>query len=282
MPTPQYVSLPVLDLVPFGSSDPDQAHFFALRLERPHNPAPGSPGVPIWQGWKPGQFAMLRPAGWALDLIWARPLSICEVTDTDIVFFFQVSGRGTQRMTSLRRGDVVHVWGPLGAGFAVKPDAPTLLLAGGIGLAPFIGYISAHPRPNSLRLMFAHRPPSVCYPLDRLSGSIHLQDCPEDSLADRERFLDDVAVAIRDMADRSGLVLACGPTPFLRHVRTHALASGARTQLSLENRMGCGVGACLGCVVTPTPANPVAGEHLLPVRTCVNGPVFWADQVEID
>ena len=280
MTTPRFTPLPVLDIQSFPPADAaGDCHFFALHLERPLDPATSAP---LWQGWKPGQFAMLRPAGWALDLLWARPISICEVTDSALVFFFQISGRGTRRMAGLRTRDIVHVWGPLGNSFAVKPDTPTLLLGGGIGLAPFIGYAAAHPQPQNLRLMFSHRPPSDHYPLDRLAPSVRFEDCPENTPADRDRFLADVADAIADTAAHSGLVLACGPTPFLRHVRTHALATGARTQLSLENRMGCGVGACLGCVATPTPAHPVAGPQLMPVRTCVNGPIFWADQVEVE
>lgn len=275
--TPRFTPLPVKAIRPYGDGDNPQC--FALDLERPVDPATGQP---LWTGWKPGQFAMLRPAGWALEMPWARPLSICDVTDDALRFFFQVAGRGTSRMADLRPGDSIHLWGPLGTGFAVKADTPTLLLAGGIGLAPFIGYARAHAQPEQLRLMFAHRPASSCYPLERITAGVHAEDYPENSLADREHFLTAVSEGIKDMAARSGLVLACGPTPFLRYVREQALACGARAQLSLENRMGCGVGACLGCVVTPTAANPAAGPDLLPVRTCVNGPVFWADQVELD
>jgi len=278
MTLPSFTPLTVLDCIPCG---PDAAHpgdcrFFVLRLERP-----ALAGEPFWRGWKPGQFAMLRPAGWGLDTIWARPFSICQVTDRSLMFFFQAAGRGTRRMADLRRGDSVHVWGPLGNGFAVKTDAPTLLLAGGIGLVPFLGYADAHPQPHNLRLMFAHRSPAGLYPLNWLNQAVRLEDRPENSPADRDAFLAETAAAIRDIAAASGLILACGPTPFLRHVREQALAVKARAQISLENRMGCGVGACLGCVVTPTAAHPAAGENLLPLCACVNGPVFWADQVEV-
>lgn len=281
---PQFTPLPVLDCIPCGPNPADPGHLenglcFALHLERPLDPVAGEP---LWHGWKPGQFAMLRPAGWSPDLIWARPFSICQATDRALIFFFQIAGRGTRRMAGLRRGDTVNVWGPLGNSFAVEPGAPTLLLAGGIGLAPFLGYADLHPQPHTLRLMFAHRSPSSHYPLDRLNPAVRLEDHPENSSADRDAFLAGAAAAIRDTAAASGLILACGPTPFLRHVREHALAVRASAQISLENRMGCGSGACLGCVATPTPAHPAAGECLLPLRTCVDGPVFWADQIEVE
>jgi dihydroorotate dehydrogenase electron transfer subunit len=298
-PTPTFTALAVLDCLPRGPNPPDPPNLadlavpedrrlFALHLERPLDPAAGAP---IWHGWQPGQFAMIRPGRpgrpgrpdeRAPDLVWARPLSICQATETSLIFLFQLAGRGTRRLADLRRGDTVSVWGPLGAGFTVEPDAPTLLLAGGIGLAPFLGYADAHPNPRNLLLMFAHRLPSDHYPLDRLNPMVRLEDRPEHAAADREAFLADTARAIRDTAASSGLVLACGPAPFLRHVREHALAAGAHAQISLENRMGCGVGACLGCVAMPAARGAPDAALALPLRTCVDGPVFWADQVEVD
>jgi dihydroorotate dehydrogenase electron transfer subunit len=91
---------------------------------------------------------------------------------------------------------------------------------------------------------------------------------PEDIPAIARRVEQAVAGAGRK------LVLACGPPPFLRTVRAAALEHGARVQLSLENRMACGVGACLGCV-SKTPLGP-------PVRACVEGPVYWAEDVLLE
>ena len=74
----QCTTLTVLDNVPFGSVS-GESLFFALRIERPE-----------WADWQPGQFVMLRPEGWALDMMWARPFSICRVSKRDLVIFFQV------------------------------------------------------------------------------------------------------------------------------------------------------------------------------------------------
>ena len=271
-----FTPVKILDIRPYGADPDKDATFFLLRLEHPRD----SKAMPLWKDWKPGQFAMLRPAGWSFELPWARPLSICDVHDDSLTFFFQVVGRGTTRMSTLRPGDIIHLWGPLGNGFTVEADSPTLMLAGGIGLAPFVGYSRAHPKPENLRLLFAHRPPAHCYPLEYCEA-VRPEDRQENSLEDRERFLDEVAAEIKKTAQQSGLVLACGPTPFLSLVQKVALESGCRTQISLENRMACGVGACLGCVTQPTVAHPIGGKDLLPLRTCINGPVFWADQVKL-
>lgn len=124
MSQPTSCELEVLDLVPFGQTG-HESRFFALRLARPE-----------WTQWKPGQFVMLRPHNFGLDIPWARPLGICHMTARHMICFFQVRGKGTKRMAQLKAGDSVRVWGPLGNGFVMEPDTPTLLLAGAWALCP--------------------------------------------------------------------------------------------------------------------------------------------------
>jgi dihydroorotate dehydrogenase electron transfer subunit len=267
MQRPVLSSLAVKSITPHSANGNEQ--LFALHLERPD-----------WSDFKPGQFAMLRPADWGQDMIWARPLSICSLTQDDLMFFFQIAGRGTKRMSALKPGNLVNIWGPLGTGFALEPDSPTLIIAGGIGLAPFVGYAAAHPRPENLRLLFGHRLPASCYPLDKFNPDLQLFDYPERSSADRDLFLTAAQNNLREIASANGLALACGPAPLLKALRNLALDCGARLEISLEYRMACGVGACLGCVVMPTESFP--GANSQPQRSCVNGPVFRADQIMPD
>ena len=227
-----FYDLAVIDNVPFGLTG-SQGRFFALRLERPD-----------WKSWAPGQFVMLRPQGWALDMPWARPFSICRVSTNELVIFFQVAGRGTEKMAKLRRGDKVHLWGPLGNRFAVEGGTPTLLLAGGIGIAPFVGYAERHPTPGVLSMVFGHRLPEDCYPVESLGERIDVESFHENTGEDLE--------------------------------------AKARCQLSLESRMACGVGACLGCVTKTTEKWPVEEKAGTPVQTCTHGPVFWADQITLE
>lgn len=270
MNTPSCLDLKVLDLVPFGFSS-DDTGFYALRLERPE-----------WGTWTPGQFVMIRPAGWALDMLWARPFSICRVSKRDLIIFFQVAGRGTARLTELKPGDTVHLWGPLGTGFAVEPETPTLLLAGGIGIAPFVGYVHEHPKPWNVWIEFGHRMPLGCYPFESISDKIMADSHHEQGPEDRTKFIAHIKERIADFATKNGLVLACGPTPFLRTIRETALEHGVRAQLSLENRMACGVGACLGCVCNTTEKWPEEEKRNSRIQTCSSGPVFWADQINFD
>lgn len=261
-----FYDLAVIDNIPFGL-DGGEGHFFALRLE-----------VPDWKGWAPGQFVMIRPQNWTLEIPWARPFSICRVTKEELVIFFQVSGKGTARMAYLKQGDRVHLWGPLGNRFSIEENS-TLLLAGGIGIAPFIGYVDIHPNPKNLSMMFSHKQPNDCYPLDSLSERINFFSFHEHTNEERNIFLHDVRSRMQEYALTNGLILACGPTPFLKFVQTVALEVVVRTQISLESRMACGIGACLGCVVLTTEKWPVKNMAGMPVPTCTNGPVFWADQI---
>lgn len=226
---------------------------------------------PGFSGVRPGQFAMLRPPAWGFDPLWARPFSICRCLPDRLVFHFQVAGRGTRALTRLVPGDTVTLWGPLGNGFLTEPETPTLLLAGGIGLAPFVEYAAVHPAPERLSLLFGHRPPLTCYPYDDIALSVAAQSFQDKTPEDIPRFV--ALVEERMAAQAGGLALACGPTPFLKAVQAAAKKSGVRCQLSLENRMACGVGACLGCV-----AKNAEGHN---VQTCTRGPVFWADEVAL-
>jgi dihydroorotate dehydrogenase electron transfer subunit len=267
-----YCRLPVLGLTPFNPADGD-ARFFALRLPRPSEHA--------WDRWRPGQFVMLRPDSFGLELPWARPFCICHVTDACLICFFQIQGRGTSRMAALKPGDMVSLWGPLGNGFAVEQDKPTLLLAGGMGIAPFVGYVRQHPKPWNMSMIFGHREEQGCYPVNNINEYLPLDCFWERKPDDLQIFIEAIGNRMRECAVHDGLTLACGPLPFLRTVRDLALNLKARVQLSLENVMACGVGACLGCVTKTTPAWPVSEKRERPVQVCRQGPVFWAEQVEL-
>ena len=277
---PLFTQTTVLDVVPFGNAGSNPG-FFALRLT-----------PPVWLEWRPGQFIMLRLSEGAQgDLggtLWGRPFSICQVTNRDLVVFFQVVGRATAAIARLKSGDSVNIWGPLGNGMAVETTVPTLLLAGGIGIAPFIGYAYSHPDPGKLSLEFGHRMPLDCYPFDSLTERIEANEHLDSGEKSRAAFIELVDRRIAENAAQNGLVLACGPTAFLQTVQSFSLAHKARTQLCLETRMACGVGACLGCVVKATEdgGNPVhsPGMSAAPrthVQTCTCGPNFWADAVTI-
>ncbi|MDR0827565.1 MAG: dihydroorotate dehydrogenase electron transfer subunit [Desulfovibrio sp.] len=247
--------------------------------------------APGWEKSAPGQFVMLRASIDQAEYLCARPFSICRLTDDYLGIFFQARGRATRDFAALKAGDRVCVWGPLGNFLPLDARVPTLILAGGIGIAPFVNYVDKHPDPEKITLEFGHRLPLGCYPFAELRPGCRASAHLEKNGRDREAFSALVKARIREFAS-SGIVLACGPTPFLRLVREFALKYKAETWLSLETRMACGIGACLGCAVKallppdvfiPSPAalagplQPEDTERF--VQTCICGPNFRADRV---
>lgn len=223
--------------------------------------------------YRPGQFMMIRPAGWNNDPIWPRPFSVCEKTSDTLRLFIQVVGRGTRLISQLQPGSTVDVWGPLGNGFMFDPQVPLLILAGGMGIAPFVGLCKTHPHPERISLLFGHRMEIGHYPLAELPEEADINHLKQETLSEIEDFKEVLKTGIRDFSGK-GRILACGPMPFIRVIQEYSLEFRADTWISLENRMACGVGACLGCVV-----KTADGEY---IQTCTHGPVFRADEVVLD
>lgn len=225
-------------------------------------------------GWSArcGQFVMLRPAHWGQDLIWPRPFSICDLSTDGLRIFFQTVGRGTRRLAELVPGQKVTLWGPLGRWFRFDETRPNLILAGGMGIAPFT-MLARQEKTDHLSMLFGHRLDLEHYPYAQIAASIKSRALQQKNVEDFTAFEHVLAEQIKDLAGK-GQVLACGPEPMLKVVRKYCLLHGTDGQVSLENRMACGVGACLGCV-----ARTVQGEF---VQSCVHGPVFDVRDLDLE
>ncbi len=275
---PIRLELEVLDNVPFGTTNEKKIQFQALTLKLPENLQENAPS---WLSWNAGQFVMLRPKNWRNEIISARPFSIARVSHQGLVLFFQTVGEGTKQIATLTHGDKVIVWGPLGNGFTMQDKYPTLLVAGGIGIVPFMGYTEQHKRKGNLQMLFSHRIPSESYPLDTIAQTIDVQSFYEQNSSDLDRFLSTVKTSMLKTAKNDGLVLACGPMPLLKYVWHISQEHSVKTQISLENKMSCGVGACLGCVAKTSMEWPDQFKAGLPIQTCTSGPVFWAHEIDL-
>ncbi len=223
-----------------------------------------------------GQFVTLRCEG----LILRRPFAIHQANLGQIAVLFRAVGEGTRWLSRCRRGDWVDVLGPLGNGFSIGADSGNLLLlAGGIGIAPLVLLAERASVRHRVTLIHGAATGTELYPIASLRGN------REDlrPLADRVRFIDvtedgsrglrglvsEVATDFLDWADQ---ICACGPVDMYGAISQLAPSCGAaigdkirKCQVSLEVRMGCGIGACRGCtVITERGAR----------RVCSDGPVF--------
>lgn len=228
---------------------------------------------------RPGQFAGLYPNDPSKLL--PRPISICrwDGERAELRFVFRTAGPGTTSLAAQKTGDQVDMLGILGNGYDPEKlsGRKVLLLGGGIGIPPMVelaAVLSQMPGTEVTAVM-GYRD-SDLFLTEELKAFGKLLIATEDgSIGTKGNVLD----AVRAAAVKADAVCACGPMPMLRAVKKFAREQGIPAYISLEERMACGVGACLGCV---TKTAEVDGHsHVRNARICTEGPVFNAEEVEI-
>jgi len=220
---------------------------------------------------RPGQFVSLycREGGRLLP----RPISICETEyDTGIIrLVFRVAGKGTQELADIKASDYVELMGPLGNGF--KPEGEkALLVGGGIGIPPMLEL--AKQLQCEKEIVLGYRDFTFLDNEFHPYGKVYIST--EDGSVGTKGNVIDAIYANKLEAD---IIYACGPAPMLRKIKAYAKEHGIKAQLSLEERMACGIGACLGCVCKTTYID--SHSHVKNKRVCKDGPVFYADEVEL-
>ena len=220
----------------------------------------------------PGQFIAVYPNDSARLL--PRPICICE-TDPEkelLRIVYRVAGEGTKELSSCRAGDTLSIMGPLGNGFPLK-DKKALLIGGGIGIPPMLELAKALSCEKTAVLGYRDSQTFLAEEIGKYAG---LAVATEDgSVGTKGTVLD----AIKAQGLKADIIYACGPTPMLRALKEYAAKEGIECWISLEERMACGVGACLGCVCHSKDVD----EHsnVRNKRVCKDGPVFLADEVEL-
>lgn len=227
---------------------------------------------------KPGQFISVYTNDGSKLL--PRPISICEIDKEEgkLRIVYRVTGRntGTEQFSRLGEGDTVPVVGPLGNGFPVKEarGKKVFLMGGGIGVPPIlelakqmdcekkqivVGYRDMH---TFLREEFEE------------NGEVYIST-EDGSAGVKGNVLD----AVRMHELEADIIYACGPTPMLRAIKAYAEEKNIVCHVSLEERMACGIGACLGCVCKTKKKDHHSNVHNS--RICKDGPVFLATEVEL-
>ena len=212
-----------------------------------------------------GQFVQVQVPGFFLR----RPISICEIKDMEtLVLVYKVVGEGTKVMSTMEAGDKVNIFGPLGKGFPVM-DRDVLLVGGGVGVPPLLEtakrYIAAG---HSVTAVLGFNDESSIMLEDefRQLGCEVYTATMDGSCGTKGTVID----AIRENGIKETFVLSCGPVPMLKAVDQNY----SEGYISLESRMACGFGACMGCVVKDR-----QGEAL---RVCRDGPVFEIGKVVLE
>ena len=214
---------------------------------------------------RPGQFVMVR-CGEGHDPLLRRPLSVHKTDDSGGValLFEAVGGRGTSWLSERGPGDFVDLVGPLGKGFSINPTTSNLLLvAGGIGIAPlaFLAEKMAGMGRKVTVLQGARRS-ELLYPKDRLPSRTTVVGISDDGFEGRKGLVTSLIDKYVGQADQ---VFACGPAAMYKSMAGLDCLKERSVQVSLEEGMACGLGACYGCTV-----KTIMG----PKQVCQDGPVF--------
>lgn len=220
-----------------------------------------------------GQFISLYSKDGARLL--PRPISICEIDKEhgNLRLVYRVMGPGTREFSSYKAGDSITILGPLGNGFPQIPaDKKVLLIGGGIGIPPMLQMAKELACDKTAVLGYR----DVLFLNEELEAYGTVWIATEDgSRGTRGNVLD----AVRENGISADVILACGPTPMLRAVKDYAIEHQIECYLSLEEKMACGVGACLACVCQSKEVD--SHSHVHNKRICKDGPVFRAEEVEL-
>lgn len=215
----------------------------------------------------PGQFLMIEVPGTALR----RPFVIVDKAGKDIRIVFKIRGKGTKKLSELKQGTPLKALAPLGNSF---PDLPKgsrpLLLGGGIGAVTLLPLAKLYSKDCQAAILLGADTEASLVMLNEFSKCSKINTCTDDGSAGEK--CNAVALAkkyIQNSSERF-TVYACGPTPMLKAAAKLCKEVGLPCFVSLEERMGCGVGACVCCVVKTK-------EGLK--RVCKDGPVFNAEDI---
>ena len=205
-----------------------------------------------------------------------RPISICEIDKENgtIRIVYRVVGGGTEEMSGYRSGDSIELIGPLGNGFMQRENKKAILIGGGIGIPPMVGLAEALKDKTEVQIVAGYRDELFLTKELQENGSLYI--ATEDGSCGTKGTVID---AIKDKEIQGDVIYACGPTPMLRAIKEYAMEKGIECQLSLEERMACGIGACLACVCKSKDKD--AHSNVNNKRICKDGPVFLAEEVEL-
>ncbi len=220
----------------------------------------------------PGQFISVYSKDGSRML--PRPISLCEIDREagTLRIVYRVAGAGTAEFSAYEAGESIEILGPLGNGFPLL-DKKAFLIGGGIGIPPMLQLAKEL---NCEKQVVVGYRDSNMFLAEELGANGTLYAATEDGSAGTKGNVMD---AIRENGLDAEVIYACGPTPMLRAVKAYAEEHNILCYISLEERMACGIGACLACV-----CKSKEKDHHTNVnnkRICKDGPVFLATEVEL-
>lgn len=221
---------------------------------------------------KPGQFISVYSNDGSRLL--PRPISICEIDKEkkELRIVYRVVGEGTEEFSEYQKGDSLDVMGPLGNGYDLQ-EKKAILIGGGIGIPPMLELAKNLDCENTAVLGYRD---AATFLKEEIGAYANVAVATEDgSVGTKGNVID----AIKEGGLTADVIYACGPTPMLKAIKAYAAENGIECYISLEEKMACGIGACLGCVCHTKEVD--GHSNVRNARICKDGPVFLADDVEL-
>lgn len=202
-----------------------------------------------------------------------RPISLCGIDREagTLRLVYRVVGFGTKEFSQLAAGDTVDILGPLGNGF-MKSDKKAILIGGGIGIPPMLQLAKELDCEKSVVLGYRDE----IFLNEEFEPYAQVYMSSEDG---QHGVKGNVIDAIKEYGVDGAVIYVCGPTSMLRGIKAYAMENGIECQISMEEKMACGVGACLACVCKTKEIDEHSQVHNR--RICKDGPVFYAEEVEL-
>ena len=223
---------------------------------------------------KPGQFISVYCRD--NSRILPRPISICEIDREKgaLRIVYRVAGKGTDEFSRMKAGEDLDVMGPLGNGFPMEvvKGKKVFLMGGGIGVPPMLQ--TAKDLGTDTIICCGYRDELFLNEEFAAAGDLHI--ATEDGSAGVKGNVMD---AVREDHLEADVIFACGPAPMLRAIKAYGLEKGIPCWISMEEKMACGVGACLACVCQSTEVD--GHSHVHNKRICKDGPVFLSTEIEL-
>ena len=218
-----------------------------------------------------GQFGNIAVGGTHLL---RRPIAICKTEKNLVTFCYQIKGKGTKMLKTMGAGTRLNVLMPLGNGFFVEEtEKKVALVGGGVGTFPLISVLREYSATKEISAYIGYRNKGAVCGLEEFEKAAKFVAVTDDGSYGEKMNAVQAFEADLKAGNRPDVVLACGPTPMLRALKTLVEKENLNCFVSLEERMGCGIGACVVCVCEKT-----NGAR---ARVCKDGPVFNVNDVKL-
>lgn len=226
----------------------------------------------------PGQFVNVKCCE-GLNTLLRRPVSICTVNREAATFdlVFQVKGKGTGYLSRIEKNEEINIIGPLGRSFHLSDEYGKIaVIGGGIGIFPLLFLLQSVEKAQKTAFLGFRDKNAIVLEDEfrKAADTVHIST-DDGSIGYRGMVTDLLKMSLNE--NKYDIIYACGPVPMLREVSKTAYNASIRCQVSLEQRMGCGIGACLVCACKTRTGDGWDYSHV-----CKDGPVFWSSEVIFD